>query len=721
MISKDTVYSKIKDAGNIPTLPEVLLKLLSACDNEDTPLSEISEIVSHDPALSAKILQLVNSAYYGFRHSFSSINQAVIYLGANTIKNLAVTMSVHQVFSSKRQQSTGNLQPALFWWQSLMCASTAKHIAEKAGATNSDEAYLGGLLHNIGQLILASTFREEYAAITAQKQLGVDLLALEEQYFGINHSEAGAWLVRTWNLNPLIADAIQYHHAPITLIKEAFPLVKIIYAANQLTQNYMELNYTCDACSDLFRMGQNDLDEIVENGSEEVDAMAASMGIVVYTGFNKKEHRETEKDTTQTAEKTIISRVQNISLLTSFLTELVQANSVDEMFSAFERSINILYNFDKVLFFLPDEKNIFFNGQTSSQNPLHSTCSGLTLPLEKSSSQIAKTYFDPHPKEHLIQAGKDSNLADQQILSIFKSSAALPLRLSIKGKAVGVVLLGLPQESCPLPDHVTNLLGSLVQQLALCLHLEFEKRKRAKELHTERMDAISMTARKFAHEINNPLGIISNYLVGMRFKLPEEHEILGDIGIIDEEIKRISGMVSQMQMFSQAPFSKFEQIDINKLISTLIQLVKSSLFARPDLSLSFIPGSDVPLITTSRDAIKQVLINLLKNAAEAMEDGGRVMVRTKKHSEDEPGANSGVEIIISDTGPGLPDAVKNNLYKPFITTKQNGHSGLGLSIINKIVSDIGGELSCSSTKTKGTTFTIILPITKGATPLSDLT
>ena len=158
MSSKDTIYSHIEQSGNLPTLPAILLKLLAACDKDDTPMSDIAAIINKDPVLSCKVLQLVNSAYYGFRYSFKGLDQAVVYLGANTLKNIAITMSVHQVFDRKRFKNIGFFNINVFWYQSLMCATLARRIAQKIGFTGIDEAYLSGLLHNIGRLILISTF-----------------------------------------------------------------------------------------------------------------------------------------------------------------------------------------------------------------------------------------------------------------------------------------------------------------------------------------------------------------------------------------------------------------------------------------------------------------------------------------------------------------------------------------------------------------------------------
>ena len=218
MISKDKAYSLIQKSGNLPTLPAILLKLLAACDNDDTPMSEIAAIISKDPVLSFKVLQLVNSAYYSFRYSFKGIEQAVVYLGANTIKNLAITMSVHQVFERKRFKNIRQFDISVFWYHSLMCATLAKRIAQKTGFGNIDEAYLSGLLLNIGRLILISTFPMEHETILAETKDRQNTLWAETQLLGVTHCEAGAWLMQKWKMSSMMADAIQYHHEPLDKI-----------------------------------------------------------------------------------------------------------------------------------------------------------------------------------------------------------------------------------------------------------------------------------------------------------------------------------------------------------------------------------------------------------------------------------------------------------------------------------------------------------------------
>jgi signal transduction histidine kinase len=235
--------------------------------------------------------------------------------------------------------------------------------------------------------------------------------------------------------------------------------------------------------------------------------------------------------------------------------------------------------------------------------------------------------------------------------------------------------------------------------------------RKKQEIEAERMAAVSMTARKFAHEVNNPLGIITNYLATMRLKLSKESDIQEELGIIGEEIHRISSMINQMDMFSQTVSPRFELTDVNTVVEDIVHIIRAPLFASSGTVISFFPDTGIPKILTSGDALKQVMINLLKNASEAMEDGGSVEVRTSMLFKNERNSLADViEIVVEDTGPGLPDSIMKNLYKPFVTTKKNGHSGLGLSIVQKTVNDLGGSISCTSRPSVGTSFSICLPL-----------
>ncbi len=722
MISKDNAFSLIQKSGNLPTLPAILLKLLAACDNNETPLSEIADIINKDPVLSFKVLQMVNSAYYGFRYTFQGIEQAVVYLGSNTIKNIAVTMSVHQVFEQKRFKTVRQFNPSVFWYQSLMCATFAKKIAQKIGFSNIDEAYLSGLLHDIGRLILIATFPKEHASILAATEGRQDNLLAETELFGVNHCETGAWLVQKWRLNSMMADAVRYHHEPLEQIKEAFPLVKIIYLSNLLTENNNDIGKRGSICEELVGLSHTDLEELVEGTEEEVEQIAVNLEIKIQKPFevNNQDNEfnlppdkpllaEENDEHEEALQEALSTRIKSVSLLSSFLESLVQAGDVEGIIAACEQAMSVLFNIEKMLFFLTDKDDILLRGCTSPMSGLHQMSKGLTFTLPRSSSLIVKSYLDMSTAYLTDYQSSTENLADKQILTALNCSTVLLVPFVADKKPAGVIILGLPQKVHSLSSGDLKLVQLIAQQVGLCLQLEKMKEQKAAELNAERMAAISMTAKKVAHEINNPLGIISNYIASMKLRLSEDGKIQNELTIIDEEIHRISSMIGQIDLFSQEPASHFELTDVNETILNIIQLVRSAHFTRSGIVFSFVPDDMLPHIVTSKDAIKQIMINLLKNAAEAMNKEGQITVKTRQPEEDIVVGKPGIEIVITDTGPGLPESVIASLYTPFVTTKQSGHSGLGLSIVHKTVKDLGGRISYTSSATEGTSFSIFLP------------
>jgi signal transduction histidine kinase len=170
-----------------------------------------------------------------------------------------------------------------------------------------------------------------------------------------------------------------------------------------------------------------------------------------------------------------------------------------------------------------------------------------------------------------------------------------------------------------------------------------------------------------------------------------------------------------MDIFSKKSSAHFESTDINGVIAETVTFVKSSLQAS-GTEIEFFPDESLPPTVTSRDTLKQILINLFKNAAEAMPEGGKVEVRTRwlVGDDDKPTEKTrdALEIVVDDNGPGIPLEILKDLYKPFVSTKKSGHSGLGLSIAQKAVKDLGGTISCVNKPTGGTAFTLTLPIRK---------
>ena len=194
MNNSQRVLSSLKVSGNLPSMPQVLVQLIDCCHNPEVPLQEIGRIVDKDAAISAKVLQLVNSVFIGSRTAIRSIEQAVIHLGMDTVRNLAISISVQQVF--RRVETNGLLSIDRFWYHSYYNALLSRNIAVAIGDPNPSEAYLAGLLHDIGKLLLWMAFPGSYAPLLLKgiRCHNARLAFLEEEKLHVNHCQAGAWL-----------------------------------------------------------------------------------------------------------------------------------------------------------------------------------------------------------------------------------------------------------------------------------------------------------------------------------------------------------------------------------------------------------------------------------------------------------------------------------------------------------------------------------------------
>jgi two-component system, cell cycle response regulator len=202
------VMTKIR---KLPTLPGVAIKLLQAIRSENPSIKEISEIISADPPLTAKVLQMVNSPFYGREQKISSLNQAMIFLGLNTVKYLALTFSLMR---GLRRKTPGAFDHVQFWKDSLTGAVAAKLLAERVIRNHMESAFCLGLLQDIGVLILAEAIPDRYPDVVRKTTLeGVPLHAAEAEVLGTDHMEVGEHVARSWGLPVTFTAPIRRHHS----------------------------------------------------------------------------------------------------------------------------------------------------------------------------------------------------------------------------------------------------------------------------------------------------------------------------------------------------------------------------------------------------------------------------------------------------------------------------------------------------------------------------
>ena len=199
----------VKSVRELPALPMVVIELMSTMDQEDAGGNELAEKLARDQALTAKTLRLANSSFYGMQSKVTSIQQAIAILGFNGVRTLVTTAAVISNFSGKKSSSFDFLA---FWRHSVATAVCAKLLA-KSLRLNQDYAFMIGLLHDIGRLVLVTCSPEHYAKVLAhRKQQDCCLLDAEMAVLGVPHTVVGSALAAHWKFPPLMQKAIEDHH-----------------------------------------------------------------------------------------------------------------------------------------------------------------------------------------------------------------------------------------------------------------------------------------------------------------------------------------------------------------------------------------------------------------------------------------------------------------------------------------------------------------------------
>jgi len=231
-----TFLKKLDRIPDIPTLPAVALKVNRMLQDYDTPIKELSKIIEKDQAMVSKILRLVNSAFYGFRSRISNISHAVTVLGFNTLRNAVVSVSIIDAFSGKEAAEGFDLMD--FWKHSVAVAMTSKHLAEKTRLVAPDEAFVAGVLHDVGKVVLAQYFKDLFGQVwVATREQGLSFYEAEKKLLPANHAQIGGHLVKKWQLPVSLVEAISYHHA-VRKSATHFNLLMVVHVADIIVNNY---------------------------------------------------------------------------------------------------------------------------------------------------------------------------------------------------------------------------------------------------------------------------------------------------------------------------------------------------------------------------------------------------------------------------------------------------------------------------------------------------
>ncbi|SDZ85006.1 HD-like signal output (HDOD) domain, no enzymatic activity [Desulfuromusa kysingii] len=677
---------------NLPSEPSLLVELLELCHNDNANFEMFSTAIKKDISLTTKILQVANSPIYRQWNEITDIRRMLIVLGMTNVRNIITTCAIQQFFSNFTQDFNKHVQ--LIWLRALNCANLAERLAKLVGYDNPGEAFLSGLLHQVGMLLLILNREEDYVPLLERYyQETANFHNLEQEILGVEHCELGAALVQSWNLDSFLADAIQFQNAPADELYNSPTLLKILAVASPLSANNSARDNSLlrEKAGLLFDLTEDSILDCLTMASQKSEKMITDLGFSHRLRITEDEMGAFSATENESNRKKLAEKIHDITLSNSIgkseKAELLEFTKEVRIY------FNAVFNLNQLFFFkLAEDQTTLCAVNDLKINQL----SEIEFKVEDKNSLLVKSFTD---KKALLSSSARCSIADQQVIRLLNAEACYFLPVHHNGIGIGVLALGTSAQEWLTLKSKSSLLKLISSEIA----------KNYFSLEQGKSQPIGMPLvdfKKVAHEISNPLTIINNYLYMLGKKIDTDHPAQEELTFISEEIERVGNILLRAKDPEAPARENDKTVNINKLLTELDTLFKNSLYKTNQIQSTLHLDQQVPVLCCPKDKLKQILINIIKNGVEAMQNGGTVTI-TGRDNVYQNGKQY-VEITIKDNGPGIDAEILKNLFKPVTSTKE-GHSGLGLTIVNTLVKELSGSIFCYSNQDQGTEFKVLIP------------
>jgi len=232
---RESFRREVEAIPSLPSLPAVVGKILQVVNSPTSSARDLSAIIRNDPALAAKILRVANSAFYGMTRQIDSLDFGIVILGLHKVRDLALGISVMRAFRSVRENPAFNR--ARFWEHCATCALVCQYLSGLLGLKLGHEAFVAGLLHDIGKIVLDNYFHDRFLeAFDLIESRQIPNYEAEAEVFGADHSEVGSWLAEKWNFPGHLTCAIGRHHNPLASPEDHRIIASICHVADEITK-----------------------------------------------------------------------------------------------------------------------------------------------------------------------------------------------------------------------------------------------------------------------------------------------------------------------------------------------------------------------------------------------------------------------------------------------------------------------------------------------------
>ncbi|HMR02335.1 MAG TPA: HDOD domain-containing protein [Candidatus Competibacter phosphatis] len=730
-VASHTLFDS-SDLLALPVLPAVVGELLDAFESAETSIQKLARLTGYDAILSARMLAVANSAACrdGAPRQ-ANLESALAALGEETARSIIATTAIHQSLAPLHDIPASALDQ--FWLHSLTCAHLARRLAVTIDYSEPEEAYLCGLLHDLGKLVIGVRHGRAFTIMQEIRHLARsphEIPELEQQLFNTDHCELGAALVETWRLRSFFADAIRFHHMDADDLRGAHPLSRLLHVANTLSQTEDPQEEAFARADSLLGLNRNSLRQARFEAEREVINLAADLGIDMSTIGSRRKATEVSGEISfaQAARERMLTdgangqleqagdqsalleamvaqdrlgqAVHEHALMGEIRGEMHGADDEAALLRAISRCAAILFDVPENHLFLRDPQTGMLRG-SAFEDLLHE----IVIDPDGAANTVNRAWREQRIS-HSLDTEIPAGVVDRQLSRLWETQGTLCLPLSVADRSLGVLAMGVSRQQLPRLQARARLL----RLFAVTAATELE-RLRQREMNRQRAQDDQrllerQQVRAVLHEVSNPLTIMRNYLALLATRL-EEQVTRDELKVLQEEMERIGRILLRL---SEPVGGELDDAGVNltQIVRDLARVLDDALCRPHGINLK-LNLADVPLVLPrGRDLIRQILLNLIRNAAEVLGPGGAITVSIQD------GINLNgrqyVEIAVADNGPGLPDHVRAKLFQPTVSTKGGGHAGLGLAIVKSLAEELGGQALCRPNGGGGSIFIVLLPI-----------
>ncbi|BBO69247.1 hypothetical protein DSCA_31770 [Desulfosarcina alkanivorans] len=592
------------------------------------------------------------------------------------------------------------------WKHALTTALLARGLALELDYRPAEEAYIAGLLHDIGKMALLARTPAACVPMLADPGQAQPLLEAEEQLIGSDHGRLGERMIQRHTRAWFAADAARYHAASASAMMNALPLVQVVWAAHRMAGGPQASSDALSTVAGLFNRPSGQLRRLWATAEKQAQAVADELGVVPYAAA--------ESGYTGGNDVPLKGEIRTRTIMSGVCGELLKAPGRQGILRILQHSLSAYLGIDSVIILDHDPGNNTLIGSYAAGIGLSLPKSRLRIPLTASGCLPAICHTSGETVDSFSRTRREAlTIIDRQLAAYMRKDGIVCVPFPSRHGGSACLLAGVDRDAWPWIKQQAPLLKAIAAAVADTLDKEPARGAEGDRRAPDQLASARLRTRKIVHEINNPLSIIKNYIKVLTLQAEKSLSGENELRIINEEINRVGTLIKSLTATPSADPPHMAPFDLNAAITELLSLFRESLPERPAIRLEQDLGAHLPALASDRNQLKQALINLLKNAMEAMPDGGTIHVKTRM-IESPPrhtGGNHGkkqIRISICDDGPGIDEGIKNDLFRENVTSKR-GHDGLGLSIVNETVRSLGGALLCDSIPGRGTCFHIELP------------